>query len=330
MRRRLRLVSLLAVATASNSAIALAQQPERGAISGVVSSPNGTPVSNARVQLRSAGRDTAVRTNDRGFYVIAYPRVSAELTVLMIGYQPARRSVSIEAATTVDVQLTAIPQKLSEVSVRADWIGVRGVVGDDSTMQPLPNVLVRSTKRGISVRTDSLGQFEFSLPKRERVTLQLESEGYLTRPAYVGLDTTNSASVVLLMRHGQDAKHVKQSLVDLGNRLSWGGNRMFVVTRAQLSQQGAQYLGDGLRESGMLARKNMLNNGCLFIDGVPRPGTDFNMVPVTTIDFVEMYEVNADETGTLRSRWPYRGCSPPTRPGAGGPNGPWISVWTRK
>jgi hypothetical protein len=101
----------------------------------------------------------------------------------MLGFMPDSASFEILGGDALfSVQLRRLAQQIAEVAVRADaWIGIRGVVGDEQTMAALAGVQIRSMKRDVRVVTDSLGRFEFPLPKAELSTSSLATRD--TSPA---------------------------------------------------------------------------------------------------------------------------------------------------
>jgi hypothetical protein len=323
--------ALAAVAAAWFGAAANAVSQETAVLRGAVRSTNGVTVVNARVSLVAGVKDTTLRTNANGNYAVVLPVGRIRVAVTMIGYQPFEQEVFTTGDTTFDVVMHAVPQQVAGVDVRESWIGIRGVVGDEETMKPLAGVQVRSIKRNIRVFTDSLGRFEFSLPKAERTSLQLTLDNYKSRPAMVSLEETKSANITVLLTRGTDPNHMKHTLLDLDRRLGWGGMGMFVANAEILTRHGAQTLAEGLLESGMLARKGLVpppDTFCVFVDGIARPDIQPQSIPVAGVDFVEVWGVNTDDTGTFAARWPGRTCRP-QRAGSRRADGPWLGVWMK-
>lgn len=324
--------TLLAFALSAFVGVAVnAVSQETGVLSGVVRSANGTTISSARITIRAGTRDTTVRSNSAGFYAVVIPVGEARVVVRMIGYQPYEQTVSTRGDFKFDIVLQATAQQLAGVEVRDEWIGIRGIVGDDRTMTPLAGVTVRFAKRNITVVTDSLGRFTMSLPRAERTTLALSLNDYLTRPAVVSFDNVKSVEATFLLTRGKDPKHLKSTLIDLDRRLGWGGIGMFVADAGVLTKYGAPTLADGLRESGLYARKGLIpppDSFCVFVDGVPRPDLQPIRIPMAGVDFVEVWGMNTEDTGTLSSRWPGKFCNP-QQFGSRRTDGPWLSVWMK-
>jgi hypothetical protein len=104
-------------------------------------------------------------------------------------------------------------------------------------------------KRDVRVVTDSLGRFEFPLPKAELSALQLSHAGYISRPAISRVQRGDTTSLVLLMKRGEDPKQLRFALSDLSHRMAWSGIGTLVANRAQLTRYGARTLEDGIFRS---------------------------------------------------------------------------------
>jgi hypothetical protein len=222
------------------------------------------------------------------------------------------------------MEMQGLAQKLSAVNVREDWIGIRGIVGDDVTMDALGAVKITSMKRTIKVVTDSQGRFEFALPRRERTSLTLSREGYLTKPFVVPMDSANSADIVVLMTRGADPIFMKQAMVDLEHRMAWGGRGMFVLDNNKLAATGQYNVGEAIFRSGMLIRKGVdLGRPGVFLDGQPSSTLVLNTIKVADVELVEVWGMDTDDTRTLASRWP--GGSAGHRGGGG-----WIVIWRKR
>lgn len=300
-------------------------------LSGVVRSANGASIASARITIRAGTRDTTVRSNNVGFYAVVVPVGETRVLARMIGYQPLEQTFSTKGDYKFDIVMQTTAQQLAGVEVRDEWIGIRGIVGDDGTMTPLAGVTVRFAKRNITVVTDSLGRFTMSLPRAERTTLALSLTNYRSRPAVVSFDDANSVETTILLTRGNDPKHLKATLIDLDRRLGWGGVGMVVADAGAMSKYGAKTVQEGLLESGLLTRKGIPftpDKFCIFIDGAPRPDLMVHMIPMAGVDFIEVWSMNTEDTGTLSARWPGKYCQPQTF-GSRKSDGPWLSVWMK-
>jgi len=115
-----RLPVLLAALLLGTLPMRASAQSSTGTITGTVSA-SGAPLRGAIVSVRAVTR-TAV-TDERGrFRLAAIPAGAVELEVRAVGWEPARRSVTVRAgeALAVDVALTTRGTTLSQVVVTAD------------------------------------------------------------------------------------------------------------------------------------------------------------------------------------------------------------------
>jgi hypothetical protein len=298
----------------------------RELVRGTVRSIAGDSIPNARVRARVEGADTTVRADFRGRFAFLLPRGAAHLTATMLGF--TLRIDVTGADTLFRLQLKRLVQQIAEVSVRADaWIGIRGVVGDEQTMEPLAGVLITSMKRDVRVVTDSLGRFSFPLPKAELSSLQLSQAGYVSRPAMLRVKQGDTSSLVLLMRRGEDPTHLRFALSDLSHRMAWAGMGTLVANRTQLSRYGARTLEDGIFRSGLLSQRGIVLTQpvCLFVNGEAQPNRPLWSIDLASVDFVEVWGRNTEQFGSFQARWPGGRCgAAPTNQRGGGP---WVSVW---
>lgn len=297
---------------------------QRGVVAGTVRGDKGEPLGDVRVRIVGVKLDTVVRTGAKGTFTVSLPEGPAHFVLTRIGYMPREGDVTVSNMLRVDIEMSRLPQQLDAVNVREDWVGIRGVVGDDSTMDVLKGVTIQSMKRRIHVVTDSQGRFEFSLPKRERTSLTLSRDGYLSKPFVVPMDSGKSADVVVLMRRGADPIFMKHAMIDLQHRMAWGGIGMFVLDQNKLASTGELYLDAAIGASGMLARKGIvLSYPGVFLDAQPSSFIVLSQLKVADIEMVEVWGQNTDATRTLASRWPGGSIGP-----WGG--GPWIAIWRKR
>jgi len=132
--------------------VALGQGVTTGAISGKVTSNQGTVVALADVQVvnRGTGFTTHTRSRDNGQYLVQGLEVGGpySITVRAIGYQPWTRDgidVKLSEATRVDAQLVAQAVELTAVTVSApataDFTPTRQGIGtqiSDTLVQRIP------------------------------------------------------------------------------------------------------------------------------------------------------------------------------------------------
>lgn len=279
----------------------------RAVVTGSVRNVAGDSLPNARVRAVGAGSDTTVRADAHGNFGLALSFGDYQLRVAMIGYEPRTAAVTVNTPEQrADMVLNTLAQQLNAVNVREKWIGIRGIIGDSTTMQPIAGALVATVRRGKRVVSDSAGRFEIPLEKAEQTVLTVTRQGYQARAAQVAMRDGEAADVVLFMLPGQEPKYLKMALVDLGHRMAWGAANSFVAGHGELARNGAKNLLDGIIEAGMLERKglSLVRQMCLFVDGVPKPDYSVSSVLLANVDFVEVLGWGADEAKTLTSRWP--------------------------
>lgn len=318
-----RAACVLALAATSAIVSTTAGAQQRQTVTGIVRDEAGFPMPDVRVRISAQKLDTILRTGARGSFSVSLPHGPAHFKVTRIGFEAAERDVEIfEQSSRIEFEMRPLPQRLSTMNVREDWVGIRGVVGDDSTMDVLGDVAIKSMKRSIRVVTDSLGRFEFSLPRRELTSMTLTRDGYMSKPFIVPMDS-NSADVVILMQRGRDPIHMKQAVVDMQHRLAFGGIGMFALDNSKLTETGEMYVNAAIMRSGMMTRKNLrMGTPGVFIDGEPGSELALQRMKVSDVELIEVWEQDADLTRTLSSRMTGGGVS---LKGGGG----WIVVWRK-
>ena len=153
------------------------------------------------------GIDTTVRTNDRGQYALLLPMGTARVLVTAFGYEAFDREIAIDQLETkADFQLRGLARPIAEFAVRERWTGIRGVIGDEATREPIAGaeVMVAQAKR--KVVTDSQGRFEIPLTSDDQTVVQVKRDGYQTRIRSFGVTQGQATDVVLLLQAGGDRR----------------------------------------------------------------------------------------------------------------------------
>ena len=312
---------------------------QRAQVSGIVRNERGELLTSARVHATARGVDTTVRTNDRGHYALLLPMGTARVLVTAFGYEAFDREIAIDQLETkADFQLLGLARQIAEFAVRERWTGIRGVIGDEATREPLVGAEVMVAQAKQKVLTDSLGRFEIPLTSEDQTVVQVKRKGYQTRIRSFSVTEGQATDVVLLLKAGGDVNGRGYILRDLQQRLSLTPFRSFVAGRDQLAKNGAATVYDAIIASGLLI-KNGLKFGdtvCLLVDGQPRSGFPISTVRIADIDFVEVFGYKADIGNSLRVAIGNSRC---TTESALGPKVPkfeekryieFVSVWTRK
>ena len=332
-----RLATLLAIAFALCTTQSAAAQ--RAQVSGIVRNDRGESLTSARLRATAKGVDTTVRTNDRGQYALSLPFGTTRVLVSAFGYEASDREISInKLETKADFQLRGLARQIAAFAVRERWTGIRGVIGDEATREPVTGaeVMVAQAKR--KMFTDSLGRFEIPLTSEDQTVVQIKRDGYQTRIRSFAVTEGQATDVVLLLNVGDDIKGRSYLLRDLQQRLSRTPFRSFVVGRDQLVKNGAVTVYDAVIASGLLT-KNDLKLGdtvCLLVDGQPRSGFPISTVRIADIEFIEVFGHGADIGNSLRVAMGNARC---TTESVLGPKVPrfeqkryieYVSVWTRE
>ena len=312
---------------------------QRAQVSGIVRNERGELLTTARVHATAKGVDTTVRTNDRGQYVLSLPMGTARVLVTAFGYEALDREIPIDKLETkADFQLRGLARQIAEFAIRERWTGLRGVIGDEVTREPIVGAEVTVAQAKQKVVTDSLGRFEIPLTSNEQKVVQVTRDGYQTRIRSFGVTEGQATDVVVLLKAGSDVKGYSHILRDLQQRLTLTPFRSFVAGREMLAKNGAVTVYDAVIASGLLA-KNGLKFGdtvCLLVDGQPRSGFPISTLRIGDIDFIEVFGYRADIGSSLRVAMGNSRC---TTESVLGPKVPtfeqkryieYISVWTRK
>ena len=131
--------------------------------------------------------------------------------------------------------------------------------------------------------------------------------------------------------------------MELAQRINWRGVNSAVVGREQLLGLGRS-LEMALKFAPDFATKSIVidDGACLFVDGLPRPGSTVKDFDTEEIESIEVYARGSEISSTLGKRWP-RGAicgnpSPGARPAfRGGQSAAsranraqLVSIWLRK
>ena len=301
----------------------------RVVVSGVVQNASADSLPYARIQATAAGLDTTIRANSHGRFVIRLPHGTVHFRVSQLGFAVSETDVIIrDEQPPLALSLRENAQQVGAINVRARFTGIRGIVGDSTTMKPIAGVKITSVRRGKQLLTDSTGRFVIDLPRAEQTMLQLEADGYLARPAIVDVPNDGSVDVILFMTAGKNPKYLHQALVDFNHRTAWHPAGSFIASREDLAHDDAKTLADATMVIDGQSRGHLDTSACLFIDGVPSRTSSLAAIRVADVESVEMIRRDTDDTRTLQSRWPGGACagSKPSKRG----DGPWVSVWLRK
>lgn len=310
-------IALMLCATLSENTLGA---QERGIVAVKVRSATGDSLPFARLRAKGALKDTVVRVKIDGNANFVLPFGAYHLTVNMIGYKPIERDIEVNRGDIrMEVALERIAQQLAAVDVNANWVGIRGVVGDSGVMRTLDHTIVRTASGDRKVETDSLGRFTIRLDKAEQVVLRFEHDGYRSQTMVVNVEPGKTPDIVALLNPGKERNSVKIDMMDLGRRLDILGVNAFVLSGKELMATHTKDIEDAIMQSGMLARKGLqfTSKVCVLLDGEPQVGRPLSAYRSPGVEFVEVWGgPSSDDTGTLAARWQNRagGCGPTKQP----------------
>ena len=309
-----------------------------GVLNAAVRDEDGNGLAGARVRVVARGIDTTLRATDRGLISVTLPYGTAQVTASYIGFEAADRSVEIDKPVVqTSFALRTVARQIGAMEIRENWVGVRGIIGDNYNRLPIAGAEVMVPQQKKRILTDSLGRFDLPLTNTGPVVVQVSAKGYETRVMSLTLNAFSGTDVVYFLAPGNGPNGEKNMLRDLQQRLSTLGNRSFVADRNSLARDGATTVYDAVLMSGLL-QKNGLKFGpatCLLVNGRPRYGFPVSTVKVDDIDFIEVYGAGADIGNSLSMTWGRQPC--PRDPNVTAPasqfdakrNIQFVSVWTR-
>lgn len=280
---------------------------ERGSVEIVVRNQAGDSLPFARIRATGNGSNISTSANTRGRTTISVPYGTVKISVSTLGYESLERNVTVNQPSSVqEFVLKAVARQLSDVEVRAKYIGIRGGIADEVTRKPLAGVAVTSKFLNVSIVTDSNGRFEIPMAKASSMVLQLAKEGYQIRPAQVDVRDDGPSDVIFFMSPGTNIRGERTRLTELDRRARANRFYGFTVSGAALQETKMKSLYDAIVSSGILM-KNKMQMGdkmCLFVNGLPRPEFPLSAVYVPNIDFIEVYGQKSENTNSLMPEWP--------------------------
>ena len=321
--------AVIACSTAFAPAFA-AQQP--ATVTFTVRDERGDSLPFARIWVLAAWSDTTLRADWKGQAKLKLNFSRIHVRATMIGYQPIERDVDVNTAELKETFVLAhVPQQLSTVSVAANWLGVRGLVGDSRAMLALPGATIRTQLGDQSVQSDSTGAFQLELREAKRTILVAEHAGFISRTLFVSLPAERAPDVTVLLAPGKTTTAVKTRLYDLRMRTAYLDKKALILSRDDLDMT-RKNLQEAFLDAELLKQKGLRvsNRVCVFVNGVPNPGVGLLDLNVGAVDFIEVYGQDGDHTDILRDRWRGRPCGETNRvanPGASAIR--FVNVWTR-
>jgi hypothetical protein len=302
-------LALVVSVLAATSARLHAQTREQvlpGAVNGVVSASDGTPLPDALVRLTRDAFAVTVRAWDDGSFT--FPNLAPgdyTLLVRRIGFVSYTHTISVrDARRSLTVKLA--PTALDTVRVAASWTGVTGVVGEFSQMRPLAGAAVRLIGSKDTIVTAADGRFAVSLPNGGSFAIRVEERGFAPRLVSVTVPRGQRVEIAVLLDSLQRATIAPYIFAELDKRMRLGSARAGIIGRAEMLQSDSPDLLTALKlsTSPNLRGLTATRHSCVFIDGVAQPGIPADAVRIDEVEFIEMYPAEADYSHTLATRWP--------------------------
>ena len=268
-------------------------------VSGVVTDENRAPVREALVVIDPDSLSMRARTGVDGRYRIGgVPNGRYEVRVVRIGFRPVSRTIEVNNPNVqFDVTLQSIPIPLDTVAVRASRPGLYGlVVTRGISLLPheprvLRNAQVQQVNGPHSARTGPDGRFGMPQFPAGSHAVTIALEGYLTRlvPVSVDFDGGVEITVTLDSLYAEYHRREEDQMRGIGWRTRRATSPATFVTQHELDLE-AKGLRDALRYApSMLNRGVLVEPGCIYLNGVPRPDVALPDISPADVASIEVY-----------------------------------------
>jgi len=285
-----------------------AQKKPKGSLSGTVRAADGAPISDVLVRVTRDSLVYVARTDEDGRFLV--PSIAAGRYALMakrIGFEAASADVSIDdTRVRLDVAMSALTASVDTIRVRGSFTGVTGTVGDFGQMAPLAQATVRVLGGDKPLTTGDDGRFAIELEPGQSYALRVERPGFAPQLMSVELDEGGRVDLAVLLDSATKKVNDRWKWVELDQRLRVNRYAAARVARSELRGTEAGNLQLALQYAPSIAARGLTipRRTCVFVDGVARPQLSVDAVPVSTVEFVEVYARGGDVSGTLATRWP--------------------------
>ncbi|QSB16300.1 carboxypeptidase regulatory-like domain-containing protein [Natronosporangium hydrolyticum] len=158
-------------------AVRWAADPAQSGLAGTVTDPDGVPIPDAVVEVADSHWQAV--TDDAGRFEIGVPPGEHTLHYTAFGYQPAQRTVTVAAGTTVDVSAEL---ELGEVGT------IDGVVTSEIDGAPLAGTTVELLGTPHQTVTGPAGEYEFTRVAAGSYELELEIDEHVRTLSPVSVD----------------------------------------------------------------------------------------------------------------------------------------------
>lgn len=266
----------LAAGQATANALLAKTPPKTRMVTGrVVDAATHEPLADAEVEIAGAG--ISVRTDERGFFVLAdAPTIALALQVRAAGHAPQSVSVPLSQSSVAVAMAPDAPPAPEPVAQPAEPVGPRTVTGrvsEAGSGEPVigATVQVVGTKR--AVLTDADGNYTITDAPIGELVLEITSATHVKTRAIVAADATNMdvetelATSEIIEMVGRAPQLVRQNL----------GNGASVVAGDDLREVSSSTIDDGL--SAKVAGANIQRNS-----GAPGGGVQLKLRGISTIN----------------------------------------------
>lgn len=333
-----RIIAVALFAIVLTASVSSAQQS--GSVRGFVhDAATARPLVGAIVILGPPGDERVTRTDESGAFLLAGIRAGEwSVTARRLGYESARRTISLPADTApVTFALSRITT-LDTVRVRAARQGIYGVVGTWTDMRPIPTATVHVLGSDVrQVTVDRTGHFFVALKAPGAYLLRAEARGHVPQTQSVTVPRNDGVEVAFLLDSatGPGARALAEAYDDLERRMLRRRASSVLISRSELLKHGHAQLQDAIRSSQSFNVKGLRldDETCVFVDGRPRPGLTVDAIPPQNVEAVEIYTAASDASRTLLEAWPRAvPCSGAGFRPTGGfrDNVRWVVIWTRR
>ena len=302
---------LLAVLLQVPTAQAAAQADSSATVRGSVRIASGLPVEDVLVRITHAGDSCAAatsRTLANGTFTLPKLQPGAyTLSVRRLGYETLEAALQVsDGVNRYEAVLTPMPALLNYAQLADGWMGVVGLVGDNSTMDALAGATVTRMGGGEPVTTDAAGRFVLPIESPGTGALRVEREGFAPRLVSYSIDDGGRSPAVVVLDSGSTGKEWASVWTDLNQRAKWSTPRTARVGRDELALAGSGNLLQALERSPSIKEAGVIVSrlACVFVDGLPRPGYPVDAIRTDRVEYVEAYPVRTDLSRTLVNRWP--------------------------
>jgi hypothetical protein len=309
---RLLQVATVLVTLVAGSVVLEAQAPR--IVRGVVrDSSTNQPLAGALVDLRSPTLRLTDRTDEEGnFRLRGVTPGSYQLSALRIGYAETRTAVDVGARDLeLAISMRPIAQRLDAFRVRGDISAIYGMVGTLPDLLPLGGARVQVIGAQKEITTDSTGGFFIPVSEPGTYMVRMTREGYAERFFPIEVPRGRAVDGSRMLDPGvAPAKGMDVLYVDLDQRLrNRATGSSAIISGAEIRRTGNQLI-DAMRNSQTFTARGLRfdSTACLFVNGLPRPGSSIDMFRPEEIESAEVYAYGGtgtgDRTRSLERAWP--------------------------